>query len=82
VRAEFEVRLTDREVESAEVRGRITDALRTCLFDAVHSLDVPRFSGTVIVRYPLVTERVPPPPVIELAPEVAREVDRVAGEGE
>ncbi len=79
-RAEFVVHLADREVVRADVRGQITDELRGCLLHAVESLDVPRYDGRVIVRYPLVTERIPPPPVIELDPDVAREVDRVIPE--
>jgi len=76
-RAEFVVRLEDRELTEARVDGQIDDALRTCLLTAAHDLDIPRFSGAVIVRYPLFTARVPRPPTIELVPEVAREVDAV-----
>jgi hypothetical protein len=77
VRATFELRLADREVIDTSVTGDIDAALRRCLLDSVHELDVPRFSGTVVVRYPLYTARELPPPVIELEPDVAREVDRI-----
>ncbi|MBW2464206.1 MAG: hypothetical protein JRH11_21335 [Deltaproteobacteria bacterium] len=81
VRAEFVIRLEDRELTEARVDGEITDGLRTCLSSAVHDLEIPRFRGAVIVRYPLYTERVPRPPTIELVPEVARQVDAVTIDG-
>jgi len=82
VRAIFEFRLAEREVVGVEVRGRIREPLRRCLLEAVTALDVPRFSDTVLVRYPLRTQREERAPTIELIPEVAQEVDRVLGEGE
>ena len=77
VRATFEFRLGDREVLDADVRGSIDSELRQCLLEAVHDLDVPRFEGAVVVRYPLYTEPELRPPVIELEPEVAQQVDRI-----
>jgi hypothetical protein len=77
VRATFVIRLEDRELTEAQVDGRITDGLRACLMSAAHQLDVPRFRGAVVVRYPLYTEAVRRPPVIELIPEVAEGVDAV-----
>jgi hypothetical protein len=50
-----------------------------CLLDAVDSLEVPRFTGLVRVRYPLVTESVPEPEQIELTSTTAREVDALIG---
>ena len=77
VRATFEFRLGDREVLDATVRGSIDERLRQCLLEAVHELDVPRFEGVVVVRYPLFTEPELRPPMIELEPEVAQQVDRI-----
>lgn len=80
VRALFVFELADREVISATVQGKIAQELRDCLLTAVDSLAVPRFTGRVVVRYPLVTEREPLPSQIELAPETAGEIDRLTGE--
>lgn len=80
VRAEFVFELADREVISATVQGKIAQELRDCLLSAVDSLAVPRFTGRVVVRYPLVTEREPLPSQIELAPETAGEIDRLTDE--
>jgi hypothetical protein len=80
VRALFVFELADREVISATVQGKIAPTLRDCLLSAVDSLAVPRFTGRVVVRYPLVTEREPLPSQIELAPETAKEVDRLSSE--
>jgi hypothetical protein len=77
VRAVFEFELADREVVSARVQGKIAEALRSCLLTAVDSLSVPRFSGKVLVRYPLVTEREPLPAQVELSAEAAGDVDTV-----
>ncbi|HET8938748.1 MAG TPA: vWA domain-containing protein [Polyangiales bacterium] len=79
VRALFVFELADREVISATVQGKIAPELRDCLLSAVDSLAVPRFTGRVVVRYPLVTEREPLPSQIELAPETAGEIDRLTG---
>jgi hypothetical protein len=78
-RAVFAFTLADREVVDAQVEGAISETLRTCLLDAVDSLEVPRFTGLVRVRYPLVTESVPEPEQIELTSTTAREVDALIG---
>lgn len=80
VRAIFELELADREVSSAEVEGEISERLRSCLMATLEGLDVPIFRGSVLVRYPLYTERHPPPPTIELRDEVAAPVDQMLGE--
>lgn len=80
VRAVFELELADREVSSAEVEGEISERLRSCLMATLEGLDVPIFRGSVLVRYPLYTERQPPPPTVELRDEVAAPVDELLGE--
>ncbi|MAQ15964.1 MAG: hypothetical protein CMN30_14370 [Sandaracinus sp.] len=77
VRAVFELELSDREVNGAAVHGEIDERLRACLMDTLDDLEVPAFEGAVLVRYPLYTERHPPPPTIELRPDVAAPLDRV-----
>jgi hypothetical protein len=77
VRAVFVFQLADREVTSAQVSGKIGEELRNCLLASIDSLAVPRFSGKVIVRYPLVTEREPLPAQIELTTETAGRLDAV-----
>jgi len=79
VRAVFAFELAEREVVSAEVTGTITDALRSCLLGAVDELAVPRFSGRVVVKYPLVTEKETLPAQIELTPQTAERLDSVIG---
>ncbi|HEY2736685.1 MAG TPA: VWA domain-containing protein [Polyangiales bacterium] len=79
VRAVFEFELADREVLSAHVEGKIADALRACLLDSIDSLAVPRFSGKVVVRYPLVTERETLPAQIELTATTADRLDALIG---
>ncbi|MBK8171886.1 MAG: VWA domain-containing protein [Sandaracinaceae bacterium] len=74
-RAIYTFTLADREVVSVDIDGTIAEPLRLCLRDAIDTLDVPRFSGTVVVRYPIRTEAAEPEPTLELAPEVAREID-------
>ncbi len=76
-RALFVFRLAEREVVRAEVRGEIAEPLRACLLAAVDSLEVPFFTGTILVRYPLRTEAEPQPEQIELSAEVAGEVDGI-----
>jgi hypothetical protein len=76
-RAIFAFTLAEREVVDAKIEGKIPDALRTCLLKAVDTLDVPRFSGTVIVRYPLVTEAQPLSEQIELRATTAASLDRL-----
>jgi hypothetical protein len=77
VRAVFEFQLADREVVSARIEGKIAEELRNCLLTAIDSLAVPRFSGRVVVRYPLVTEREPSPAQVELTAAAASDVDAV-----
>ena len=43
----------------------------------VGELRVPAFTGRIRVRYPIHTEREPDPPVIQLEPDVAEQVERV-----
>jgi hypothetical protein len=75
VRAVFVFELADREVVAASVQGQIAEELRSCLLHAVDGLLVPRFTGRVVVRYPLVTEREPLPSQVELTAGTADEVD-------
>lgn len=77
VRAVFEFQLADREVVSAQIQGKIQEELRRCLLSAVDTLAVPRFTGKVLVRYPLVTEREPLPAQIELTADTAGRLDAV-----
>jgi hypothetical protein len=79
VRAVFVFELAEREVIAASVQGKIADALRSCLLNAVDGLLVPRFTGKVLVRYPLVTEREPLPSQIELTAGTADQVDALIG---
>ena len=74
-RAVFEFRLADREVVDAEVTGRLTPELRACLLAAVDTLEIPRFDGTVAVRYPIYTAPQLPPPTLTLDTDVADAVD-------
>lgn len=76
----FDLVLADREIVDARVIGDIPDTLRTCLLGAFDGVEVPAFDGTLAVRWPIHTEAIPPPPVIELAPDVAREVREIAGD--
>ena len=75
LRAVFVFALAEREVVSADVEGRIPEPLRQCLMGAVDTLEVPRFTGTVMVRYPLVTESAPKAEQIQLTQVAARAVD-------
>jgi hypothetical protein len=80
VRVSISFALADRELAAADIGGAITPVLRACLFEALERIEVPRFEGTVIVRYPVYTEAVPPPPTIELGDGAARGVDGVFGD--
>jgi Mg-chelatase subunit ChlD len=80
LRAVFVFALAEREVVSAGVEGQIPEPLRQCLMGAVDTLDVPRFTGTVEVRYPLVTESVPKAEQIQLTQVAAQAIDSVIGE--
>lgn len=76
----FDLVLADREIVDASVDGEIPDTLRACLLGAFDGVEVPAFDGTLVVRWPIHTEAIPPPPVIELAPDVARQVGEIAGD--
>jgi hypothetical protein len=80
VRVSIAFALADRELAAADIGGAITPVLRSCLLEALERIEVPRFEGTVIVRYPVYTEAVPPPPTIELGDGAARGVDGVFGD--
>lgn len=79
-RALFVFSLAEREVISAHVEGRISDTLRECLLGAVDTLEVPRFTGTVQVSYPLVTESEPQAEQIALTASTAGRVDALLGQ--
>jgi hypothetical protein len=76
-RAVFHLRLSDREVVEARVEGRISAELSSCLQRAVDTLEIPRFDGTVAVRYPIYTAPELPPPTLALEPHVADAVDAI-----
>jgi len=77
-RAVFEFQLADREVVEATISGSIAPRLRQCLAQAMDTLDIPPFEGTVNVRYPVYTAARLPPPVLTLDTEVADAVDAVS----
>ena len=79
VRAEYHLALAEQEVITSEVRGTMRSSLRRCLHSAVDALDVPLFSGTVVVRYPIYTEAEEPPPVVQLSPLTNHAVNHVIG---
>ncbi|MDB4972355.1 MAG: hypothetical protein JWN48_696 [Myxococcaceae bacterium] len=72
----FHASFGQREVYDAEVVGAITRELRGCLEAIMPKLRVPAFSGRIRIRYPIHTEREEEPPVIELEPEVSRQLER------
>lgn len=76
-RAEFVLRLAEREIMEARVEGDLPQELRRCLLAAVDALDVPYFEGVVIVRYPVYTQRAPEEPSVELEAPVRHQVDAV-----
>ncbi len=76
-RAIFEFSLADREIASANVSGRITQELRSCLLAAVDTLEIPRFDGTVHVRYPIYTAPELAPPTLTLDADIADAVDAI-----
>jgi hypothetical protein len=84
-RADYAVALTfhalfaQREVFESRVEGNVPAALRGCLDALLPGLTVPAFSGRIRVRYPIHTEREALPPVIELEPEVAEQLERTFG---
>lgn len=77
VRAVYRFTLAEQEVVRARVEGNIAPPLRRCLRDAVDSLLVPRFTGTVHVSYPIRTLRETLPSQIELSAGTAQELERV-----
>lgn len=81
VRAGIAFELADREILSTSITGELAPPLRSCLLEALDRLEVPRFEGTVVVRYPVYTEAAPPPPTIELGGTAAQRVDRTFGDG-
>lgn len=81
VRVVFRFELADGEVVLADVQGEMDDELRTCLSSSLDRLEVPRFEGRVVVRWPVHTARVVPDITVELSGDVAGEVDRAIGPG-
>jgi hypothetical protein len=81
VRASIAFELADRELLSTSITGELAPALRSCLYAALERLEVPRFEGTVVVRYPVYTEAAPPPPTIELTSRTTRDLDDTIGAG-
>jgi len=79
-RAVFRFQLSEREVTFSDIEGAVSQKLRECLLSTVDTLDVPYFSGNVIVRYPLITESEPLPHEIELTAETAKQVDALLRE--
>jgi len=79
VRAVFEFKLAEREIVEAAVTGELPEPLRQCLLGAVDRLEIPRFSGSIVVRYPLQTERERAAPRIELSRQAADRLDSVIG---
>lgn len=86
-RADYAVELTfhalfaAREVFDARIEGAIPRALSACLTEILPRLSVPAFTGRIRVHYPIHTEREATAPVIELEPELARELDRAFSPG-
>lgn len=76
-RAVFEFSLADREIITATISGTIPASLRACLTEAMDTLEIPRFDGTIRVRYPIYTAPRLPPPTLSLHPDTADAVDAV-----
>ncbi|MDB4989874.1 MAG: hypothetical protein JWN04_5052 [Myxococcaceae bacterium] len=72
----FRALFAQREVYEARVDGTIARELRACLESILPKLRVPAFSGRIRIRYPIHTEREEEPPVIELEPDVSRQLER------
>lgn len=77
VRVVIRMELGDREITAAEVDGSIDESLRQCLLAALDRVEIPNFDGRIRAHWPLYTEAEMAPPVLELWPEVADEVDRM-----
>lgn len=75
VRAIYGFVLRDREVEAVRVEGEVPDRLRTCLARAITRLDVPYFSGRVVVTYPLRTQAETREAPLELTAQTQRALD-------
>ncbi len=76
----FRFLIARREVLEASIDGQVPSALRDCLLALLPQLHLPWFTGNLRVRYPVHTEREAEPPVIELEPDLARQVQRVIAE--
>jgi hypothetical protein len=72
----FHALFAEREIYQARVEGHIDATLRACLEAILPKLRVPAFSGRIRVRYPIHTERVEEPPVIELESATERQLER------
>ena len=72
----FHALFAQREAYDVRVEGQIARPLASCLEALVPKLRVPAFTGRIRVRYPIHTEREPPPPVIELEPDVSETLER------
>ena len=81
-RATIHAVLSDRELSEVRVEGEISSALSSCIAGAFAGLDVPRFDGTLELRWGLYTEAEPPPPTMHLSPDLSRAVDRIGEPGE
>jgi hypothetical protein len=77
VKLTFHALFVQREIADVRIEGTIEEPLRQCLEGVLGELRVPAFTGRIRVRYPIHTEREPEPPVIQLEPDVAEQVDRV-----
>ncbi len=66
VRAVLRFAMARRELLFARVEGEVSASLARCLAETLERLDVPRFDGVALVRYPLRTLRVAPRPRLEL----------------
>jgi hypothetical protein len=72
----FHALFAQREVYEGRVEGSVPRALRACLEAILPRLRVPAFSGGIRIRYPIYTEREAEPPVIELEPELGKQLER------
>ncbi len=66
IRAVLRFGLARRELLFARVEGAVSESLARCLAATLERLDVPRFDGVALVRYPLRTRRVRGAPALEL----------------
>lgn len=75
------LRLASGEVEEVLITGEMDDRLRHCLESSIEGLDMPRFDDVILVTYPMVTRGQVRPPTVELAPDLAHEVDAIGADG-